>query len=403
MNGRSVPVWVGRVLARLEDAGFEAYLVGGCVRDLARGVRPKDWDAATSATPEKVRALFPRTVPTGIRHGTVSVLSGKRRMEVTTFRTEGAYTDNRRPERVVFVQGIHADLSRRDFTVNAMAMDLSGGVIDPFGGLDDIRRGVIRCVGDPYRRFGEDALRMLRALRFAAATGYEIEEATLRAAEALSRLARALSAERVCAELTGILLSPRPEFASQALSLGLLDAFTARPSPRVPHMKRLSGLPRRAGERFSGFCALLLQNGAIPDAEEFLKKLRLDKKTVLDCSAGVRAAASRAVPADAPSWKRLLSELGPRKAACAAAAWDCLSPSGAARALRAVLKSGECWSLSSLRINGEALRALGFPEGPETGRMLSRLLLHVVEHPDDNEPQILSRLAGRAAEGNRPF
>ena len=158
------------VLARLEDAGHAAYAVGGCVRDLLRGAVPHDWDVTTSARPEEVMALFPgRCIPTGLPHGTVTVRENHQSIEVTTFRADGPYDDGRHPRSVTFSTRIEDDLARRDFTVNAMALDRRGTLVDVFGGREDLARGVIRCVGEPDRRFGEDALRVMRALRFAAA------------------------------------------------------------------------------------------------------------------------------------------------------------------------------------------------------------------------------------------
>ena len=180
-------------------------MAGGCVRDTLMGRRPNDWDVATSAAPEAVQSLFRRTVPTGLRHGTVTVLYGGGRCEVTTYRVEGAYSDHRRPDSVRFTPSLSDDLSRRDFTINAMAMDASGNVTDPFGGREDISRRIVRCVGEPRERFEEDALRMLRAVRFAAKLGFEIEAGTRCAIRRCAPLAASLSAERVAGELSGVL------------------------------------------------------------------------------------------------------------------------------------------------------------------------------------------------------
>ena len=176
------PKYVIHILKTLEGAGYHAVLAGGCVRDTILGRRPNDWDIATSAPPDAVQRLFARTVPTGIRHGTVTVLYGGGKCEVTTWRVEGAYSDHRRPDSVEFTPSLAEDLARRDFTINAMAMDVRGELTDPFGGRADLERGIIRCVGEPRARFAEDALRMLRAVRFAAKLGFELDGATLAAA-----------------------------------------------------------------------------------------------------------------------------------------------------------------------------------------------------------------------------
>ena len=171
-----IPAGVGDVLRRLAAAGFEAYLVGGCVRDLLRGVEPHDWDICTSARPEETEACFAghRIIETGLKHGTVTVLEEGEPCEITTYRTEGPYSDRRRPDYVKFVSSLEADLARRDFTMNAIAMGLDGSLRDPFGGGADIEAGLIRCVGEPAHRFQEDGLRVMRALRFAAVFGYWI-------------------------------------------------------------------------------------------------------------------------------------------------------------------------------------------------------------------------------------
>ena len=173
----AIPAGARYILQALAGAGFEAYLVGGCVRDLLRGVPPHDWDVCTSARPEETKRCFAgqRMLETGLKHGTVTLLVGGEAYEITTYRTEGPYSDSRRPDFVRFVSDLKADLSRRDFTMNAVAMDLEGTLHDPFGGEEDIRAGVIRCVGEPGQRFREDGLRVMRALRFGAVLGYEIE------------------------------------------------------------------------------------------------------------------------------------------------------------------------------------------------------------------------------------
>ena len=173
------PAQVSAVLTRLEQAGFPAYAVGGCVRDTLLGRTPEDWDVTTAARPEQTAALFAgHSIPTGLRHGTVTVRQDGLSVEVTTFRTDGPYSDHRRPDAVYFSDSLAEDLCRRDLTVNAMAMDVRGALTDLYGGQDDLRRGVLRCVGDPDRRFGEDALRIMRTLRFSSVLGFTVEERT---------------------------------------------------------------------------------------------------------------------------------------------------------------------------------------------------------------------------------
>lgn len=203
---QAIPEYVKNVQQTLFSAGYTPYLVGGCVRDLLRGVEPSDYDMTSDALPEEVLSLFAENAhPTGLPHGTVTVVSGGHPIEITTMRRDGAYRDNRHPESVAFTDRIEEDLARRDFTVNAIAMSHEGNIIDPFGGQKDLYTGVLRCVGDAETRFEEDALRMLRLLRFAAVLGFSIEEETLRAARKLRDLINTVAHERVYAELNKLL------------------------------------------------------------------------------------------------------------------------------------------------------------------------------------------------------
>lgn len=252
MEWERVPGPVRTCCETLWAAGEAACPVGGCVRDSLLGRMPGDWDVATSARPEMVQGLFARTVPTGLRHGTVTVLLDGMSLEVTAFRREEGYSDGRRPDRVVFGVGLTEDLARRDFTINAMALLPDGTVADPFGGRADLAARLIRCVGDPELRFREDALRMLRAVRFAAQLGFAIEEGT---AAALCREAAGLdqvSGERVRVELEKTLLSPRPELCALPVELGMLTRFGATSSQ--VDLTGLAALPATPEERWRGFC-----------------------------------------------------------------------------------------------------------------------------------------------------
>ena len=220
-----MPDKVKLIIDRIAAAGFEAYAVGGCVRDCVLGRAPQDWDITTSARPEQVKALFPRTVDTGLQHGTVTVLLGKEGFEVTTYRIDGEYLDGRHPREVTFTPSLEEDLKRRDLTINAMAYNDESGLVDLFGGREDIRKGVIRCVGNPEQRFGEDALRMLRAVRFAAQLGYCIEEKTGNAIRKLAPGLKQISAERIQTELVKLVTSPHPEFLREAYDFGMTAVF----------------------------------------------------------------------------------------------------------------------------------------------------------------------------------
>ncbi len=216
-----LPEKVHKIIDTLEEAGFEAYAVGGCVRDSILGREPDDWDITTSAKPEEMKRLFPRTVDTGIKHGTVTVLLGGEGFEVTTYRIDGTYEDGRHPSEVTFTSNLKEDLLRRDFTINAMAYNERDGLMDLYGGLADIDKQVIRCVGDAVERFEEDALRMLRAVRFSAQLGYRIDEVTGEAVKALAPNLQKISAERIRVELVKLVTSPHPDYLRTAYELGI--------------------------------------------------------------------------------------------------------------------------------------------------------------------------------------
>ena len=207
----TLPDKVRLIIKKLTDEGFEAYAVGGCVRDCLLGKKPNDWDITTSATPIQVKSLFRRTIDTGIQHGTVTIMLGNEGYEVTTYRIDGTYDDLRHPKDVTFTVSLEEDLKRRDFTINAMAYNYDSGLVDLFGGLDDLDKGIIRAVGDPYDRFSEDALRILRAVRFAAQLDYDIDKKTLEAVKSLAPNLTRISAERVRTELQKLLVSKHPE------------------------------------------------------------------------------------------------------------------------------------------------------------------------------------------------
>lgn len=397
MENITPPKYVRQVLRNLQARGYVAYLVGGCVRDMALGVRPHDWDICTSALPEQVMEVFPEARPTGLKHGTVSVHINSRWVEVTTFRSEENYTDHRHPETVRFVGELTTDLSRRDFTVNAMALSPDGLIMDPFGGLADIERRCIRCVGSPELRFEEDALRMFRALRFSARLDFTIEEATLAAIEKKAHLASALAAERIRDEMEKTLLTPRPETVGLMLCLGLLDDFLCkRPEDALPELNVLSKLPRKTLDRWMALCVVLRRRGLIGSVEDFLTALRLDSRTIRCCTDGAALLEGRK-PRSAPEWKRVLQRRGVDTVSCAARCRDALDGGSSSRELKAILKSGECFSMKHLAVSGDDLAALGL-KGRELGEMLNFLLDYVIEYPDNNRRELLLSLAGNTEE-----
>ena len=217
----ALPDKVRFIIGKLTDGGYEAYAVGGCIRDYLLGKEPNDWDITTSASPQQVKSLFRRTIDTGIQHGTVTIMLGKEGFEVTTYRIDGKYEDGRHPKEVTFTKSLEEDLKRRDFTINAMAYNDEAGIVDLFDGLKDMEKGLIRAVGNPYDRFNEDALRILRAVRFAAQLDYEIDEETLKAASMLSGNLDKISAERIRVELEKLLVSKHPEKLTTLYETGI--------------------------------------------------------------------------------------------------------------------------------------------------------------------------------------
>ena len=390
------PAYVRQVLTALQARGHSAYLVGGCVRDMILGVHPQDWDVCTSALPEEVLAVFPGSRPTGLQHGTVTVVLGSRQVEVTTFRREGGYGDHRHPDEVHFVGDLTTDLSRRDFTINAIALPPDGLVVDPFGGMEDIRRRCIRCVGEPAERFEEDALRMFRALRFSARLGFEVEPRTMAAIEEKAPLAAALAAERIRDEVEKLLLTRQPEKLAVLIGAGLLDSFLRRRDVDEFRLLRLNALPRKALFRWAGFCVLLEEAGCIASVESFLLALRLDHRSVRCCS-DCAALLHTEPPSGRADWKRLLRQYGVESADCASRVHDALHGGSCRRQLREVLKSGECFSLKHLAVGGDDLLALGL-RGRALGDMLNFLLDYVIEFPENNRRELLLSLAGSTEE-----
>ena len=396
MENIAPPKYVRQVLRGLQARGHVAYLVGGCVRDMALGVRPHDWDICTGALPEQVMEVFPGALPTGLKHGTVTVRINSRSVEVTTFRSEENYADHRHPETVRFVGELTTDLSRRDFTINAMALSPDGLIMDPFGGLTDLEHRCIRCVGSPELRFEEDALRMFRALRFSARLDFTIEEATLAAIGKKAHLASALAAERIRDEVEKTLLTPRPETVGLMQHLGLLDVFLCARADALPELKLLTKLPRKALDRWMALCVILRRRGLISSVEDFLTALRLDSRTLRCCTDGAALLEGRK-PRGAPEWKRILRRWGVETVSCAARCRDALDGGSSSRELKSVLKSGECFSMKHLAVSGDDLTALGL-KGRELGEMLNFLLDYVIEYPENNRRELLLSLAGNTEE-----
>ena len=272
-----IPDGVERIIQKLNHQGYEAFAVGGCIRDTLLGREPKDWDITTSASPWQVKELFGRTIDTGIQHGTVTVMDGRTGYEVTTYRVDGEYEDGRHPKSVKFTSSLKEDLKRRDFTVNAMAYSHKRGLVDEFGGLKDLKSQVIRCVGKPEERFGEDALRMLRAIRFSAQLDFSIDPGTWAAVKAIAPNLKKVSKERIQAELTSLLLSPHPERIELVYQAGL-SPYVALSFHQVIRSQLCidPGLPAKKHIRW----AVFLKDTEEEEAVEVLRELKLDNDTI---------------------------------------------------------------------------------------------------------------------------
>ncbi|WP_242822156.1 CCA tRNA nucleotidyltransferase [Stomatobaculum longum] len=383
---------------KLETAGFQAYAVGGCVRDSILGKEPDDWDLTTDARPEEVKALFPRTVDTGLQHGTVTVLLGGEGYEVTTYRIDGSYSDGRHPDSICFTPSLAEDLKRRDFTINAMAVSERGELVDLFGGQEDLARGCIRCVGDPYARFREDALRMLRAVRFAAQLNFEIEAETFKALTELSSNLARVSKERILAELTKLLLSNHPEKLELLYVAGLAPEMAAH-FPGVHLDSRAARLPRCKALRFAAAGERIT-----PEAlGKLLTELKSDRAT-RDRAVLLLTAVHKPLPESETEVRRYLSDIGhdafTELLLLKEAGYGSEETTGGVeqrteriaklRALRQeIAERGDCLEIRGLALGGAELLALGIPKGPALGACLRALLNAVLEEPARNEKTYL--------------
>ena len=427
------PQEVKDILRTLEAAGHQAYLVGGCVRDLLRGVTPHDYDITTSARPEETQALFTGfAIPTGLQHGTVTVRQNHQSFEVTTFRADGTYTDHRRPDSVTFSTDLREDLQRRDFTVNAMAMDLRGELHDPYGGQDDLRAGIIRCVGQAERRFEEDALRIMRGLRFAAVLGFSIAEDTARAMARCAPLLRHIAAERLHEEMTKLLMG---DGAAEVLLAWhhVLGIFLPEILPCVGFdqqnyhhlydvwehtVRSVAAAPKDAVLRWTMLlhdlgkpaCFTVDEDGVghfyghdelgAQIAAEIMTRLRFDKKTAARVELLIGQHMRQIVPTE-KAVGRILRQIGEealrqllavKRADASACHPDYAWQTGPLDAVEAVweqlLAKEACFTLAQLAVGGHDLMALGL-QGRAIGEALNALLDQVVEGKLLNEREAL--------------
>ena len=397
------------LLDELHRAGFGAYAVGGCVRDSLLGLAPHDWDLCTAARPGQVMELFgeDRCIPTGLQHGTVTVKRDGKLYEITTFRTEGRYSDGRHPDSVAFVPDLREDLARRDFTINAMAYSAEEGLCDPFGGREDLARGVVRAVGEPLRRFGEDALRILRLYRFAARFGFAIDEATEAAAKQLASHLDCVSAERIEEELNKLLAAPQPGayLEPEVLAFVLPEL---PPEELAKARKQVDALPAGTEQVSARWAALLLPLGET-GARKALKRLkcsnaRIDGTAVLVRECGEKIPDALDKCDLCLQAKRLLGRYDLHTVQQLTALWTALAPEEKASfdALRAEAEAltaqGACCRISQLAVSGRDLMAAGAAPGPGLRRVLEALLEEVITGRLPNEKtELLAFAAGFSA------
>ena len=374
MSGRAcnIPKFASEVIDRLRNAGYDAFAVGGCVRDTILGRKPSDWDVATSAPVDVIPKLFEKTVPTGVKYGTYTVFMDGEKVEVTEFRRDGQYIDGRKPDRVIFVGDVREDLARRDFTINAMAMDQDGRIIDPFCGQEDLKNKLIRCVGDPDRRFAEDALRMLRALRFAAVLGFDIDNPTFESLKRNAPRCARLSAERVRDELERILVSERPEFVGTAVKIGLLSKYI---EPCNIDLGGISALPEDLETRWCVFSYVVCTTGQTGrKTGELLGELRLPSTFAKDADKAAEIA--KELTGDPLDARVAISRYGGKLTKLAACCLDCAGRGTNLKTVEDELAAGLAVPISSLDISGEVLKEFGF-SGKRLGDTLRTLSLEV--------------------------
>lgn len=388
-----MPVQVEEILGKLREHGYEAFAVGGCVRDAILGRIPGDWDITTSAHPEEVKQVFGHTIDTGLQHGTVTVMRDHIGYEITTYRIDGEYEDGRHPKEVVFTAELREDLRRRDFTINAMAYSHETGIVDIFGGTEDLAARRIRCVGDAGERFTEDALRILRAVRFSAQLGFSIEEMTW---QALCELAPSLvhvSKERVQVELTKTLLSDRPEYIWKTEAAGLAP-YISKTFPAVfaawKERKRISGaaahLPAEKALRWAYFLAPAGEKSCV----RVLRELKMDNDTIDKAKILSRFAFTQIEPEEV-SVRRAMSAMEDMVFDWLLLLQEVLMPErmDAVEMVRSLAKQirerSDCIRLKTLAVTGKDLIQAGIQPGPALGKTLHLLFEKVLENPAWNE------------------
>ncbi len=362
------------IISSLESAGFTAYAVGGCVRDMLLGREVNDYDITTSALPTETKEVFKNytVIETGIKHGTVSVIIDHKPYEITTYRVESEYEDCRHPQKVGFVRDVESDLARRDFTVNAIAFSPKKGIVDPFNGIDDLKNGILRAVGNPRLRFSEDALRILRALRFSATLGFEIENDTSNAIFRLSDNLNKVSSERIYEEMKKLVCGKN--------ATSVLNDYRAvfeKILPLYGDIQYLARVPENYAMRFA-----YIFGENVPEA---LVKLKADKQTQ---NIANLLAFSAPIPKEKIPLKQYVSRLGMEESLLVAVYRRALFSEDAEKKIEKLLNSKECLFLKDLAVNGKDLLELGI-KGKEVGEKLSLLLCAVIKEEINNERESL--------------
>lgn len=393
-----LPDNVRKIIRILNENGYEAYAVGGCVRDSIIGRTPGDWDITTSALPDEVKSLFKRTIDTGIEHGTVTVMLDREGYEVTTYRIDGEYRDGRHPESVEFTRSLGEDLKRRDFTINAMAYNDETGLVDMYDGMGDIERKIIRCVGDPMERFSEDALRMLRAVRFSARLGYEIDKPTEDAIRKSAGTMARVSRERIHVELGKILESDNPDYIGKAAGLGILsDVFKLQEcvSDMAEALSLIKLLPPDVPMRYAG---LLYQAGA-GMTKKMLRELKLDNNTT-DTASGIVALHGMELTEKAGQIRKQAAAAG-RKLYGRTLVFEKYyyrnkgegglerMADNMIKLYERILEAGDPLTVRELAVTGSDLLEAGMKPGKEMGTVLNAMLADVLENPGHNSKKYL--------------
>lgn len=393
----NIPTKVETIIECLELNGYEAYIVGGCVRDSLLGKIPNDWDITTNATPNEIINIFEKTIPTGIKHGTVTVLVDNIPFEVTTYRIDGEYSDGRHPDSVKFTESINKDLSRRDFTINAMAYNPKKGVVDIFDGCKDLNKKLIRCVGNPSIRFEEDALRMLRAIRFSAQLNFTIEETTINSIKEKSPLIKEVSIERIQSEINKILL-----FDSSKLYLLKKVRLLEYIIPEIcDDLSEILIFTNNIESNLHLKLTMLFRNMSLDSTHYVLRRLRYDNKTINRVLI-LSKYRDYNIELDRISIKRILNKLGDltlfedliklKMANLSNKDPEILNLLNIQKRANIIIQQKECFMIKDLALNGKDLISIGVNRGREIGETLDKLMEIVIEKPELNNKDELSKI-----------